>query len=264
MEVGEGKEAFFKDHVNQIYKKKSTYNCSQYDEILDVPWPVPRDCFDNLPSSKPTQFLVNVLGMPPIEKLYYGYDVKITDQELNLANEYADKIDRPFVILHYLAKTLKFNKSLGHEEAAFICWQILKGGCIPLILDWKNESPLPDGKFILNPGADHPIWGGQRLASAGTIAALISRAKLYVGIDSGPLHVAACTKTPAVGVWHGHHPVNFFDLADNVTHLVKKSKKCIKGLNKNRAKTYFESKYKHLYYDNLPLELASFIRTALT
>src|SRR6266849_6473300 len=43
---------------------------------------------------------------------------------------------------------------------------------------------------------------------------------LMIGVDSGPLHVAGATTTPTIGVWTRHHPIHFFDLANNVLHLV--------------------------------------------
>src|SRR5436305_1747188 len=55
---------------------------------------------------------------------------------------------------------------------------------------------------------------------AEVLAALIEAATLMIGVDSGPLHLAGATTTPTIGVWTRHHPVHFFDLAGNVTHLV--------------------------------------------
>ena len=40
--------------------------------------------------------------------------------------------------------------------------------------------------------------------------AVIGRAKLFVGIDSGLLHIAACTRTPAVAVWGPTSPQFFY------------------------------------------------------
>ena len=44
--------------------------------------------------------------------------------------------------------------------------------------------------------------------------AMIAQAKLFVGIDSGLLHIAACTRTPAVGLWGSTSPQFFY--AENV------------------------------------------------
>jgi ADP-heptose:LPS heptosyltransferase len=39
---------------------------------------------------------------------------------------------------------------------------------------------------------------------------VIAQAKLFIAIDSGLLHIAACTRTPAVGLWEGTEPKNFY------------------------------------------------------
>jgi ADP-heptose:LPS heptosyltransferase len=39
---------------------------------------------------------------------------------------------------------------------------------------------------------------------------IIAQAKLFVGIDSGLLHIAACTRTPAIGLWGCTDPKNFY------------------------------------------------------
>lgn len=264
MEVGSGKESYFQGKLNKIFRRKiDDYDTRTYDEILDVLWPVPRICSEYLPSTKPTEFLQKVLKVNPIEKLYVGYDITITDYEKKLADNFIKTLpNKPFVLVHYLAKTLKGSKSLTHPEARFICKCIKNMGCTPVVLDWKKESPLPDNKTIFNPDAENPIWQGIKNSSAGTLAALISRAKLYVGIDSGPLHVAGTTNTPSIGVWHGHHPINFFDLCNNVTHLVPTDYR-IKGRETQLAVKYFENKYHHYYYNNLRETLAEVISEKL-
>ena len=40
--------------------------------------------------------------------------------------------------------------------------------------------------------------------------AVIAQAKLFIGIDSGLLHLAACTRTPAVGLWGCTSPQFFY------------------------------------------------------
>jgi ADP-heptose:LPS heptosyltransferase len=276
LEVGIGKQSYYNGLVNNIFDRNQEYDTRQYDEILEVLWPPPSTNFDNLPSTKPTQFLCYVLGVKPIEKLYRKYEVKITKEDDIRTQEYKKKLpsNRGFVLVHYLAKTLKHNKSLEHSIAKRICDKISSLDYTPVILDWKNESFLPDNKIIFNPDVSDPVWGNKyevikdksySLADAGTIASLIKKASLYVGIDSGPMHVAGCTNTPTIGIWHGHHPVNFYDLPSNVTHLVPKKKKLsiIYGREKYKALEYFERSYKYEYYDNLEKHLDEIIEKKL-
>ncbi len=265
MEIGRGKQSYFSHTANKIFlRKQDNYDTRDYDNFLEIDWPPVDECSSDMPSTKPTRFLRNYLYVEPIESFYRGYDINITDQEKKLANDYVKTLpDKPIVIVHYLAKTLKFAKSLSHSDGYFICKQVIKAGGVPVILDWKNESPLPDQKVIFNPGPDNPLWQGERLSSAGTIAALINKAKLYIGVDSGPLHVAGCTSTPTLAIWHGHHPINFYDLCHNVIHLVpatEKGFKSIKGSGKTDGRDYFEKEYNHIYYQNLGRVLIEQIR----
>lgn len=284
MAVGIGKHSYFHNLVNTMFIKQSTsvgigektYDTRQYDEILDVLWPPPQTNFGHIPSTKPSQFLRYVIGVDPIESLYRKYEIKITEEDDIKTKEYKDTLpkNKGFVLVHYLAKTLKHNKSLQHDTAKRICDRLISHDYTPVILDWKKESPLPNNKTIFNPGADNPVWGNKyetiqgrsySLADAGTIASLIEKSSLYIGIDSGPLHVAGCTNTPTIGVWHGHHPVNFYDLPPNVTHLVDRKRKLstIFGKEKERALEYFEKTYKYEYYDDLDRQIDKVIEERL-
>ncbi len=264
MEIGVGKESYFLPYTRKLFRRKQDkIPRRRYDEILDVKYPTPEVCQKEFPSSKPCRFIQKVMRIEPIESFFKGYDITVTDEEHELADTYIKKLPKqPFVLIHYLARTLKHRKSLGHDDAAFICLRLLKMGCTPVILDWKGESPIPNQKHIFNPGIDDPLWRGTHLPTAGTTAALIQRARLYIGIDSGPLHIAGCTKTPSIGVWYKHHPINFFDLCDNVTHLIPyicKKNKYIRGKHKVNARQYFEKNYKHIYYKDLSKELVEAI-----
>ena len=96
------------------------------------------------------------------------------------------------------------------------------------------------------------------------IAALIAKMDLFVGIDSGPLHVAGATETPSIGVWIRHHPMNFYDLCDNVHHLLRReSRSDIRGLNKMAAENYFQRRYRHTYYTNLEKALFGLVSEKL-
>jgi hypothetical protein len=101
-----------------------------------------------------------------------------------------------------------------------LCEAALSAGCTPLILKWDDRSPLPNGRAIHCAGRGHWLWDGLGHADAARLAALIAQCRLMIGIDSGPLHLAGATDTPTLGVWTGMHPIHFYDLAENVTHLV--------------------------------------------
>ena len=84
----------------------------------------------------------------------------------------------------------------------------------------------------------------------------MNRFELFIGIDSGPLHIAGCTNTPTIGVWTHHHPIHFFDFADNVFHMLPRdARKNIHARDKKSVDKFFQDKYRHKYYVNLKKEL---------
>ncbi|MGE5191918.1 MAG: methyltransferase domain-containing protein, partial [Deltaproteobacteria bacterium] len=153
-------------------------------------------------------------------------------------------------------------KNLTHELAGELCETAIAQGFVPVILDWDNRSPLPDGTRIHCPGAGHELWEGIGTGDAATLASLIEASSLMIGVDSGPLHVAGATTTPTIGVWTQHHPVHFFDLADNVLHLVP-------GDHENlaagpEALAFFRERYHHRTYRQLSVDLAAAVESQLT
>jgi 2-polyprenyl-3-methyl-5-hydroxy-6-metoxy-1,4-benzoquinol methylase len=143
-----------------------------------------------------------------------------------------------------------------------VCDVVLAAGHTPVILDWDRRSPLPDGSRIFNPGVDHELWGGCGTGDAEVLAALIEGSRLMVGVDSGPLHVAGATSTPTIGVWTRHHPVHYFDLADNVLHLVPGNH--AERVHGPQALAYFQQHYRYQTYRELNVDLPAFVESLLT
>ena len=165
------------------------------------------------------------------------------------------------MLLHYQGNTSSASKNLDHDLARELCAVVVRCGLVPVILDWDHRSPWPDGLYVFNPGADHELWGGIGTGDAGTLAALIDSSTLMIGVDSGPLHVAGATSTATVAVWTDHHPVHYFDLADNVTHLVPGDHKRLVG--GPAALSFFESQYKHRTYKQLRIDLPALVESLL-
>ena len=98
----------------------------------------------------------------------------------------------PVVLIHYQGNTSAEYKNLPHDLARQVCDQVIQAGFVPIILDWDNRSPLPDGKRIHNPHVDLDIWGGIGTGDAEVLAALIELSTLVIGVDSGPLQCRRC------------------------------------------------------------------------
>jgi FkbM family methyltransferase len=156
------------------------------------------------------------------------------------------------VLIHYQGNTSMDQKNLTHDLVRRVCDHVLGLGHVPVILDWDRRSPLPDNRRIYCPDADHPLWGHTGTGDAGALAALISRARLFIGIDSGPLHVAAATSTPTIAVWTGHHPIHYLSPADNVVNLVPHDHaRLIRPPEADRALEYFSTHYRFRTYVDL-------------
>lgn len=210
----------FSDHGEQPRE-------SEYDQIMNLSWFECQRSFEAVPSTKPALCLQDVFGIAPDPELFY-YAISPTPAAELAADEYLHAITGvdatngkwPVCVLHYQGNTSSEKKNLTHDVALEVCRSVQSAGLTPVVLDWDHRSPLPDEKEIFCPHAGHPLWGGFGSGDAGTIAALVSRSQLMIGVDSGPLHVAAATNTPTIGVWTGHLPIRYFDRSHNVTHLV--------------------------------------------
>jgi FkbM family methyltransferase len=74
--------------------------------------------------------------------------------------------------------------------------------------------------------------------------------------------VAGATTTPTVGVWTRHHPVHFFEPADNVLHLVPADHA---GLAAGaEAVRFFEQHYRYRSYKRLFVDLPALVEHLLT
>lgn len=83
---------------------------------------------------------------------------------------------------------------------------------------WDTIFQLGVNKYLSFETAQAPAIPGvislvDELSLAETIA-LISQADLFIGIDSGLLHLAASVQTPAVGIWGPTSPLMLFSPAD--------------------------------------------------
>lgn len=243
---------------------------ADYDEVFSLDWHECRTAFPNCPSTKPARCLSEVFGIAPSQDLF-RYEIRGGEGSRALAQEYLAGICPngpaadgrfPAVLIHYQGNTSGDRKNLPHDLVRDVCDVVLRCGEVPVILDWDRRSPLVDGKKIHNPGAEHELWHGKGTGDAESLAALIEASRLVIGVDSGPLHVAGATSTPAIGVWTQHHPVHYFDLAENVYHLVP-------GDHESRtagpaAVEYFRCAYRWRTYRQLYVDLPALVQSQLT
>jgi hypothetical protein len=109
---------------------------------------------------------------------------------------YADKLAGPLILLHTHGASGGERKNMSAAEVRELCRELLARteGTV-LILDWDgNVTPLPHWRVRHVHHDFGPLSTMQLLY-------LLGRADLMIGIDSGPLHLARFTRTPAIGVW---------------------------------------------------------------
>ena len=245
-------------------------NRPAYDQVFSLDWDECRSSHAEWPSTKATRCLLEVFGLTPISELC-RYQIQIGEHSRQLARatlaRYCPGDTLPngryrAVLIHYQGNTSSDRKDLSHDLIDEVCQVVLQAGFVPVILDWDRRSSLIDNVRIYNPGADHELWGGHHTGDAEVLAALIEASSLMIGVDSGPLHVAGATTTPTIGVWTQHHPVHYFELADNVVHLVPGDHQ--KAAAGPEALAYFQNHYRHHVYKQLYLELPALTQSLLT
>jgi ADP-heptose:LPS heptosyltransferase len=204
--------------------------------------------YPDCPSTKVTRCLLEEFDLQPIPELY-GYEIHPSEDAKKKAARYQDEdlAGKPFAVIHYRGTASKEKKDLTDEEAKKIIAALQQQGLTPVILDW-DDCRLADNKEVFNPSRRHAyLWDQQRYGDAGTIAALIQRAEVFFGIDSGPAHLAGATDTSSVVFWKDFHPVTNFDPCPNVLHVLAdnwegEDAEAAQGLK------YWEENNKHEYY----------------
>lgn len=242
----------------------------RYDRVFDLGWHECHVAYPAWPSTKASLCLLDEFALQPLLDLS-TYSINRGPVAERLAREYLQSVcpngpDEkgrfPTVLIHYQGNTSRQRKDLPNDLVESVCEVVLRLGFVPVILDWDRRSPLVDGRQIHNPAPDHPIWRETNTGDAEVLAALTELSSLMIGIDSGPLHVAGASSTPTLGVWRKHHPVHYFDLADNVLHLVPADHPA--RADGAAALKFFVKAYRHTVYRSLYDELPALVERQLT
>ena len=241
------------------------------DREYNLDWHECATCYPDSPSTKADRCLREVFELAPIEKLC-RYVIEPSEAAIEKAHRYLRQVCKvslgddcryPVVLIHYEGNTSAERKDLPHGVVQTVCEHIIRAGCVPIILDWDNRSPLPDGKRIHNPRVDLELWDGMGTGDAAVLAALTELSTLMVGVDSGPLHVAGATSTPTIAVWTGHHPLHYMALADNMTHLVPENHRELLRGNQDVGEAYFRDHYRYQTYTDLEDALVAAVEQRL-
>jgi hypothetical protein len=123
---------------------------------------------------------------------------------LRTAEQWLSRLPRPVVLLHTKGNSGQARKSLPDDVTAQFYRAFIEQceGTL-LLLDWDHRVPRLASYRVrhLDEFGECPLE---------CLLALLSRADLLIGIDSGPLHVARFTSIPTIGLWMpGHYPATY-------------------------------------------------------
>ena len=230
------------------------YSEGGWDQVVRVAFPEFTGDVSGFPNTKCYRCLTEELGIAP-EKDLFTYSIVVGADARARAGRYLGGISSrtpdergrfPVVVIHYQGCSSRMNKDLPNESVQELCSAALLRGRSVVILDFERLSPLVDQSRVFAPLNGNTVWSRPGIADPETMAAMIDQCELFMGIDSGPLHVAGALTVPAIGVWTHHHPVRYFDLAPNVLHLVPSGSKRLAG--GPNAEKFFQENYRHKTY----------------
>lgn len=219
---GYGKHSCFHGLVDNVFT--SQVGSSSYDQVFNHVWSENYNSYVDYPATKTVKCIAETLKLITYEDLL-TYTINIGQEAKNKVKQYLSSLPskKGYVTIHYEGNTATGDKNISHDKIKLLCGFLIKNNYIPIILDWDNRSHLPDQSTIFCPNTKDSLWGGNGTGDAEIIAALIDQCVLFIGVDSGPLHVAMSTKTPTIGLWTKHHPIHYADFSNNTIHLIPKN-----------------------------------------
>lgn len=259
---GIGKHSAVRGLCAEVSHDKEPAPSGDFDTRIEPPFFENYCRYTDRPNSKVTNMLAEMFGIEWDRELA-RYEIQVGDEAKARCAKYLESIGAErqgdkfkAVVCHYEGNTSPWKKNLSHWQMKAILEPALAAGYIAVVLDWDRRSHIINGKTIVTPPTgDGDIWGGFGSGDAETIAALISLAAVYLGIDSGPGKVCSATETPSLIHWHGHHPIQFHDPAPNTVHLVPRDHRMMDPMAGEsegvvrKIGDFFEANYLHRFYD---------------
>ncbi len=208
-------------------------------EVVELDWHEPQRCYANHPGTKAERCLLEVFNIEPDlglcgYQLTPGPDAHAAADEW-LADRFGDLSSRPpFALVHYHGHSSRARKDLTEKIAAETCEALVAAGVTPLVFDERGESPL------------NPEWLVRTLPPPIVTAALATRSRINIGIDSGPGHIFGAVANAAVIAWYEHHPYHFYEPNEHVLHLVPEDHhRLLKPRQAKEACEFFQQHYRH-------------------
>lgn len=219
-----------------------------FDFDVHIDWWEPNGCYVDSPATKAEKCLREAFGIEPQLDLC-RYRIEWTADDAELAGGVLADLGATgrAVLIHYQGTTSKSNKNIDEQVIRATVRRIRSLGYVPIVLDWDKRSCYARGKsdeaLVIDRAS--PLWRGTETGDGATLAALCSKAKLCIGIDSGPGHVMGATDTPTLILWRRHHPLNYYGLSPNVTHILPRGHQGNILGDSDAGARFFRRNYRH-------------------
>jgi heptosyltransferase III len=130
------------------------------------------------------------------------WDLRFTEAEIRAGDRLAASLPNPFLVIHTGGK--ETSKDWGFDRWVLFLRQFKqRSGVAGLAVvgaqdDYSRASSLVQ------------VWGNGAVNLCGgpsprEVAALLAKAQLFIGHDSGPLHLTQCVRTPALGLFGSYN-----------------------------------------------------------
>lgn len=219
-----------------------------FDFDVNIDWWEPDGCYHDSPATKAEKCLREAFGIEPqLELCRYKIDYAGELAHVGECLTHHGLASGGYVLLHYQGTTSASNKNIDEQVIRATVRRIRDAGFVPVVLDWDNRSCYARGKCSDAMVIDRtsPLWRGTETGDGATLAALASQAKLCIGIDSGPGHVMGATDAPTLIVWKSHHPLNYYSLSPNVTHVLPHDHQSHIYGDADAGARFFRKHYRH-------------------
>jgi hypothetical protein len=127
-------------------------------------------------------------------------------RDIETISNYVAGLPRPLILLHTMGNTNQGIKSMPNDLVNDLYIRLLDQTSGTLILlDWDDRAPRFSSYRVRH------IADDMHKFSTSELLALMSKADLLIGVDSGPLHSARYTNTPTIGFFptEWHYPSRF-------------------------------------------------------
>lgn len=134
-----------------------------------------------------------------------NWSLHLTEAELTAAEQAIEPLEgRPFFAVNVGGKAASNYWKPSKWEALFAELASRLGDRLSVVSVGAREDAARSRSLI-------ETWTGRHLNLCGTIsprqsAAVLSKARFFVGHDSGPMHLSAATGTPTIGVFGNNNP----------------------------------------------------------